>query len=600
MSNQRPPGAPSHLLLLLRLQSRVALRGMPCGWAAWARLLLGGALVLALLGPSIASWYARETVYLAHLFLRSPRGQAGAATLLARDAALASAAVLILDSIAYAQVVHHPDMETLARTPLAPRTILAARVCASYATVAPLLLAAALPLVVGLDRALGLGWGALGAALALLLLLPLLPIAGAALLAVILLRLVPASRARGLTAFLAPLLVCGAGVASTLQGHAANEAGGDAGIVVWVGVAWTDSPLAWAGRALAAVATSQPSLALLTAGGTAALALAVGGLAAILARDLFAAGVVAYRGAPGRARRPRVRGPRGASTTVSLNAVDVARTPAPAAPRRSRVAAAWRPLLGKEWRLSRRDGTTRGRLIFGLVGVTVAFSSGMELAGTRGGEAPSIAAVGAGAAGAAGAIAAALVAAATSAAFYILLLFSVGGLLSALLEAAWAREAEAREVLARSPLPLRRALLALGAFYAVPGVVCAVVLAAVGTLLLGHSAVDILLAAPALAGGLAMLCGATLAASAVWPARNASTTLVPHSWRARLAIGAADTLVSIACDVPLTLALALAGARQPALALAVALVPLGLAAVLLALCLRVATRGLDRLFTGAR
>jgi len=589
VSSRRSPGAPSHLLLLLRLQGRVALRGAPCGWAEWARLLLGGALVLALLGPAVASWYARETVYLAHLFLRSPKGQAGAAILLARDAALVSAAVLVLDSIAYAQVVHHPDMETLARTPLAPRTILAARVCASYATVAPLLLAASLPLVVGLDRALALGWGALGAALVLLLLLPALPIAGAALLAVILLRLVPASYARGLTAFLAPLLVCGAGVASTLQGHVAS----DAGIVASVGAAWTDSPLTWVGSALTAVVADRPGDALLDAGGTVALALAVGGLASILARDLFAAGVVAYRDTSAGPRRRPYR-PRVPALAVVRPVADIVWAPVPAAPRPRRVASAWRPLLGKEWRLSRRDGTTRGRLAFGLVGVTLAFSTGIELAGARGADAPSIAAV------SAGAIGAALLAAATDAGLYVLLLFSVGGLLSALLEAAWAREAAARDVLARSPLSPRQVLLALGAFYAVPGILGAVALVTAGTLLLGRSAVDILLATPALAGGLAMLCGVTLAANAVWPARNASTTLVPHSWRARLAMGVADILVSIACEIPLTLALALAHARQSALALAVALVPLVLAAALLALLLRVATRRLDRLLTGAR
>jgi len=572
----------------------VALRGLPRGWTAWARLLLGGALALALFGPVVASWYGRETAHLAHLLLGGPRGREGATTLLARGAALISAAMLILESISYAQIVHHPDMETLARTPLPPRTILAARACAGYAAVAPLLFAASLPLVVGLDRALGLGWGALGAALALLLLLPVLPVAGAALLAVILLRLVPASHARGLTAFLAPLLVCGAGVVSTLRGHAATDAGGDAGVVAWAAAAWTDSPLAWAGRALAALATNQPLPALLAAGGTLTLALAAVGLASILSRDLFAAGVATYRGAPGRGRRPHgPRRPRGLTAAVSFNAADVVWAPAPAAARARRDSSAWRPLLGKEWRLSRRDGTTRGRLAFGLVGVAVAFSTGIELAGARGSAAPFAGTLGA------GTIGTALIAAVTGASLYVLLLFSVGGLLSALLEVAWAREALAREVLARSPLPPRQMLLALGAFYAVPGIILAVVLAAAGTLLLGRSAVDILVTVPALAGGLAMLCGATLAAGAIWPARNASTTLVPHSLRARLAIGAADILVSIACEAPLTLALALAGTRQPVLALAVALVPLVLAAVLLALLLRIATRRLDRLLTGA-
>jgi len=581
--------------LLLRLQGRLALRGLPYGWTAWARLLFGGALALALLGPAAGHWYARETAHLTHLFLGGPRERADAAALLARGAALASAAILILDSIAYAQIVHHPDMETLARTPLAPRTILAARACAGYAMAAPLLLVASLPLVVGLDRSLGLGWGALYAGLALLLLLPVLPIAGAALLAVVLLRLAPASHARGLTAFLAPLLVCGAGVASTLQGHGAHDAGGVTGIVASVSTAWTDSPLAWVGRALAEVATDQPLGALRNVGRTVALASAAMGLAAILARDLFAAGVVAYRAAPSGSQR-RARGSRTAvRPTVSPSIAAVVRAPTLAGPRVSRDASPWRPLLGKEWRLSRRDGTMRGRLAFGLVGVALAFSTGIELAGARGADPPSTAAM--------DTVMAALTAGATSAGLYILLLFGVGGLLSALLEAAWAREAAARDVLARSPLPLPRVLLALGAFYAVPGILGALALATAGTLLLGRPVIDIALAAPALAGGLAMLCGATLTATSIWPARNASTTpvtLVPHSWRARVVMGAADILVSIACEVPLTVALTLAGARQPALALAVALVPLGLAAAVLTLCLRVATRRLDRLLTNTR
>jgi len=558
--------------LLLRLQGRLALRGLPYGWTAWARLLFGGALALALLGPAAGHWYARETAHLTHLFLGGPRGRAGAAALLARGAALASAAILILDSIAYAQIVHHPDIETLARTPLAPRTILAARAGAGYAMAAPLLLVASLPLVVGLDRSLGLGWGALCAGLALLLLLP----------------------ARGLTAFLAPLLVCGAGVASTLQGHGAHDASGVTGIIASVSTAWTDSPLAWVGRALAEVATDQPLGALRNVGRTIALASAAMGLAAILARDLFAAGVVAYRAAPSGSQR-RARGSRTAvRPTVSPSIAAVVRAPTLAGPRVSRDASPWRPLLGKEWRLSRRDGTMRGRLAFGLVGVALAFSTGIELAGARGADPPSTAAM--------DTVMAALTAGATSAGLYILLLFGVGGLLSALLEAAWAREAAARDVLARSPLPLPRVLLALGAFYAVPGILGALALATAGTLLLGRPVIDIALAAPALAGGLAMLCGATLTATSIWPARNASTTpvtLVPHSWRARVVMGAADILVSIACEVPLTVALTLAGARQPALALAVALVPLGLAAAVLTLCLRVATRRLDRLLTNA-
>jgi len=574
----RPPV--SQLTLLLRWQARLAVRGLPEGRPALLRSLAIAAVALPIALISLAPSYREVAASVLHA-LHAAHGAGWLPLICGRALSVVDATVFFFGSVFIAQIVNSNEMRVCAPAPVPARTIVAAQAVWLTACLCAFVFVFLAPLVALLALPAHLGWGGVIACLVIILTAAVLPLSVALLLAVILLRLIPASHARGTIALLAPVLGCTVGLASRVIASLSSAS--------WLGRAsapvaraWEDSPFTWDGRALAAVLVAHPTDVVRYAAGSLIVAAATTALAWTLAHNLLSAGWFAYtaQASEGRDTRPgrtaRVRPD--VATIVASSALALARRPL-----------SWRALLTKEWRVARRESATRGRVLIGPYSMAAVVPGALLTAksvGRHGVKALSPV------------LPAALHAqpALVGAAIYdVTVLFSCGSLMVALIDAAWAREMGARDVMARAPLGPALVLSMLGLFYVTPCAVLAALLVAAGTMLLSTPVLAPIVVCVIIASDLVMLASVALSANVAWPARDRPTGLVPQTWRARITMGLGDLAVSSVCSGFVTLALL--SLRHPLVVAILTSIPVVLAVGVIALCMRTGSRALDRLYT---
>ncbi len=595
MTPRPAPAAP--FMLLLRCHARQALRGLPEGRAAWLRSLVGAGATGAVVAFVMISSYRDLAPMLIHATRTS--GAAGhLPSMLGGYASALDAVLIILGAGSFARIVHTPDMEILASAPIPARIVVAAQAIRFAASLSALFLALGIPIVALVAAPLSLGVAGFAACACIITTIALAPLSVGLLLGVILLRAIPAAHARGAIALLAPTIGSLFVLVSHLIAHLSSRgtvgvAGTVGSVAAAVARAWGVSPFTWDGRALAAVFAHHMASAVLYAGGDLLVAACTGLLGWALARDLFAAGWAAYTEQPGEGRR-RVRHGAATATGATPDAAAVvalmAVAPLPMAAARG---VPWRVLVGREWRLARRDGIARGRALTAicplLVAIGTALSAAVLLSEHRGralarllGAVPH------------------LQAAALGATIYdVAVLMSCGGLMVALVDAAWAREMPSLDVLASAPLSSATIVGALGLAYAAPVALLAALCVAGGALALPLPVAAPILSCAIIASGLAMLSCLSILANALWPARGRPAELVPQTLRARIALGVADLAVSLWSGLFIAVALALLTLRHPALAVACAMIAVVVAVVIVLLAVRTASRALDRLYTNS-
>ncbi len=575
-------------MLLLRLHALLLLRSLPEG--GWARVRRGIVSIvgLALIVIAFRPTYTVIDTHVIHAAYTHDTGTI--ARTLAGISGWAGAAFFFFGTITCAQIVYTLDMRVFAATPVSPRLIMGAAALSMLTFFSLALCALTIPIVLALIQAHVLGWGSAIACLVIVLSMPALPFACGLLLSVVLLLFIPASRMRAIVSLLAPMISGTLGVTLRLVLLLAPR--GAAGAMAYSLLRlWDISPFTWDGRALAAIISHEWPSALALAGETILLTIIVLAVASIGARDLLAAGLAAYtEDADTRRARPR----RGLARPIPLATALVGpgarvsalsrRAPDNVSPRSGQ-----RALLGKEWIIARRDGAILGRAAIGLYsmsGVMLAVLVGAAKLGPRSlrlfGRAHNIPSI-------------VTLPILRDVIIDVGVVLSCGGLMVVLLDAAWSREMNARDILARTPLAPSSTVGCLGVFYVIPTIVLAVGLAALGTSILLLPPLAILSIAPVIAMGLVMLAALVLTANVVWPGPFQPNGGVGQSWIARGVATLSDGAITIFCAT--FILFDLVGIHHPLLIVVTDGLAVGLTAVIVALCRRLVDRELTRQYT---
>lgn len=412
-------------------------------------------------------------------------------------------------------LTYDSDLRLLLMTPLSTRLIMAEKLLFSCGQFILLLVTIGTIILVGVGRALGLGLAYDLTAVAILLLLPIVPVSLAFLLAVLLLRWVPPARARTITTVFGGLvgLIIYLGIQLLFQQPGRNGTADFRALLSGTNDAWwSNLPTTWPGRALAAVGQGDLGSGLTYLAATLLLALLLAGVAVLLSSRLFATGWATYQEV-GRRARPDAVGA-GAGTPFGPN--ETAATPSPARPasrKRPRRPppldasatldrdstgrlAPWWPLLGKEWRSLRRDPTVWSRLLFPLL--IAGFGFYQTFAQMPSAETPG-----------AGSVSTFVLCGVLAYTTFFLLLILVPPIVN--------REGRALYLLALAPLSPADILRAKWAFCAIPVLILIEVLLAIGTLFLHVPLARAGLAALTFASLIVALTGALLLISLIWP-----------------------------------------------------------------------------------
>lgn len=372
------------LRTLLRLRIRLLLRSGISGRGGTAKKprtrLPARYIVLVLAGGFLT--YSVESLLSG--VVSAPLGKLLLAPLLI---SLSSITMLSLFLLAIPMVVgaltYDSDLRLLLMTPLSTRLIMAEKLLVSCGQFILILVTIGTIILVGVGRALGLGLAYDLTAVAILVLLPIIPVSLAFLIAVLVLRWVPPAWARTITTVFGGVLGLGAYIGSQLffgrQGQ--NRTADFRELLSGTNDAWWSSlPTTWPGRALAEVGLGHLGLGLTYLVATLLLALLLAGVTVLLSSRLFATGWATYQEVGRRAR------PRSAAVGTGLGGsslpIEVPVATFPARPDRRALPidtsasmlsegrgqiAPWWPLLGKEWRSLRRDPTVWSPLLFPFV-----------------------------------------------------------------------------------------------------------------------------------------------------------------------------------------------------------------------------------------
>jgi len=567
------------LWTLVRLRALLARRiGLKAGPS---RRRVGARLVWTIVGIAVLVQLSLLTVGLLVTslgpVLATPAGRLLLGGVLTR---LSTWAILLLFFFAAPAVLalftYNSDLKLLLLTPVRPWVVLAEKFAALYGVLAAPALAFGVPIVLGIGRVAGLSgvfdlWGVV-----VLLLLPVGPLALAMLLTVAVLRWVPPARARAVTAVLGAVVSGGVYIGSQLlatgsglhAGHLPSLLAG--GRSAW----WSTLPLSWPGRILAAVATGDVGAAAVYLVATSLLVALLTAFAVTLSARLFATGWATYQEV-GRRARPAPMAPaatkraRGMEVSpfdearprsMPVNPSPVAASPLPL-PRAAADLAAdaakagiprlvWWPLVGKEWRVLRRDPQVWARLLYSLViagfGLYRSVVIGTSVRATPFGVGGSQDGAGT---------------------LFGLLTFVTYLLLASLALPAVNREGRSLPLLALAPLSARDILLAKWTFCAASALVPVEAILVVGAVALRLPVATALLGACVLAGVAVALSGVLILVSLLWPRLDWDNPRKQVSLPASLIGGFGGLVLMVGIVLLLFLALALAPDR-PLLAVA--------------------------------
>ena len=599
------------LWTLVRLRALLARRiGLKAGPS---RRRVGARLVWTIVGIAVLVQLSLLTVGLLVTslgpVLATPAGRLLLGGVLTR---LSTWAILLLFFFAAPAVLalftYNSDLKLLLLTPVRPWVVLAEKFAALYGVLAAPALAFGVPIVLGIGRVAGLSgafdlWGVV-----VLLLLPVGPLALAMLLTVAVLRWVPPARARAVTAVLGAVVSGGVYIGSQLLATGSGLHAGRLPFLLAGGRStwWSTLPLSWPGRILAAVAVGDAGAAAVYLVATSLLVALLTALAVTLSARLFATGWATYQEVGRRARSApvapaatsRARGmevspfdeARPLSMAVSPPPVAASPLPLPlpvAAPDLAADAAkagvprvVWWPLVGKEWRVLRRDPQVWARLLYSFViagfGLYRSVVIGTSVRATTFG-------VG-GSQGGAGAL-------------FGLLTFVTYLLLAALALPAVNREGRSLPLLALAPLSARDILLAKWTFCAALALVPVEAVLVVGAVALRLSVATALLGACVLAGVAVALSGVLILVSLLWPRLDWDNPRKQVSLPASLLGGFGGLVLTVGIVLLLFLTLALAPER-PLLAVAAGAGLFALLGLISAAVALYAPRRLAALLTG--
>lgn len=622
---------PREVVTLLRLRWRLLRRSGIRGGPARNRggsFIVGGLVAGALL-LQFSILIVRSLTVLLSRGLGDSGGRAALTTALAGLSVSLNLFLFLLALPAtLALLTYSSDLKLLLLTPLRPSLALGEKFAAVYAGLVGLVLALGLPIVIGIGSAAGVGVLYYPAALLVLLLLPALPVALALLLTVAVLRWAPPARARAITAVLGALLSGGIYVGTQLLANrsAYQQPDGPPRLLTGVGGGpWSLLPVAWPGRALGLLIAGDGGAAAAYLGAAVLCGGLLAVLAVVLSARLFASGWATYQDVGRRTRRPapaastaRPRAPaiaRDSRGDLSAGAGSVG-PPGPGAgplPGRLRqgmtalpglaaspvVSAtgagqatdrpgmrrirgpAWWPLVGKEWRILRRDPRVWARLLYALVVIGFLFWQNLSRA-SLGSESPGALPVSLGSLG-----------------FFGLLCFLLWLPLTTLALSAVNREGRSLFLLALAPVSARDILLAKWVFAATPSLVLAEALLLAGAVVLRLGPGQVALGACALASIGVAMAGALLLVSLIWPRLDWDNPRRQVSMQASLA-GSFGGLAYMAASGGLLVLTLFLAAPHPLLALACGAALFALTGLTSVLVLFVAPRRLQALLTAER
>lgn len=261
------------------------------------------------------------------------------------------------------------DLRLLLLSPISPRILIGEKILASCLTIAPFLLVLGAPTLFAIGQALGLGVGFDLLAVVIVILLPVVPVSLVVLITVGVLHWVPPARARTATTALSLALGLSAYVGSQVffRGPVSEHLGN---LLATSSHAWWSAlPLVWPGQALAAAIAGDAAGALAYLAAEVLLCVVVAGLAIGVSAKLFATGWATYQEEGRRARvalaatsiSPVSRGPLSQTSPTTKTTTTEHR------PRWSPIIA----LIGKEWRVLRRDPQAWARSLCSLVGIGI-------------------------------------------------------------------------------------------------------------------------------------------------------------------------------------------------------------------------------------